>query len=87
MPLLVCKSVDAFCYLGDMLSAGGGVEEAVALSGEGMCLGQSSYADFMIFHADFNNERDLLKGEGKIYGKACVQSVMMYGSETWAMKG
>ena len=26
-----------------------------------------------------------LKVKGKIY-KACVQSVMMYGSETWAMK-
>ena len=26
-----------------------------------------------------------LKMKGKIY-KACVQSVMMYGSETWAMK-
>ena len=26
-----------------------------------------------------------LKVQGKIY-KTCVQSVMMYGSETWAMK-
>ena len=36
------ESVDTFCYyLGDMLSAGGGVEEAVRCRGE-MCLGASS---------------------------------------------
>ena len=29
--------------------------------------------------------RTSLKVKGKIY-KACVQSVMLYGSETWAMK-
>ena len=33
------ESVDAFCYaFGDMLSAGGGVKEAVRCRGE-MCLG------------------------------------------------
>ena len=31
--------VDTFCYLGDMLSAGGGVEEAVCCRVK-MCLGQ-----------------------------------------------
>ena len=37
--LLVWNLLDTFCYLGDMLNAGGGVEVAVLLSGE-MCLGQ-----------------------------------------------
>ena len=32
-----------------------------------------------------NFYRSLLRMKGKIY-EACVQSVMMYGSETWAMR-
>ena len=33
MPLVGLESVDTFCYLGDMLSAGGGVEGDGSLSG------------------------------------------------------
>ena len=34
------ESVDTFCYLGDMLSAGGGVEEAVRCRVRCACMGQ-----------------------------------------------
>jgi len=73
------ECVDRFCYLGDMIGAGGGAE----------------LASRMRVRCAWNKFRELspivtargasLKLKGKIY-KACVRSVMIYGSETWPMK-
>src|SRR5580704_19477897 len=73
------ESVDTFCYLGDTLSAGGGVEEAVR------CQVRCAWGKFNELIPILTMRGTSLKVKGKIY-KACVQSVMMYGSETWAMK-
>ena len=73
------ESVDTFCYLGDMLSAEGGVEEAVR------CRVRCAWGKFNELMPILTTRGTSLKVKGKIY-KACVQSVMMYGSETWAMK-
>ena len=66
------ESVDTFCYMGDMLSAGGGVEEAVR------CLVRCALGQVEWAYADLNNERDSsLKVRGKIY-KVCVQQWWWY---------
>jgi len=71
--------VQKFCYLGDMIGSGGGAEEAAR-------------ARVRCAWGKFNQLRPILalrgaswKVKGKIY-KSCVQSVMVYGSETWPMK-
>ena len=76
---IIMLIVDTFCYLGDMLSAGGGVEEAVC------CRVRCAWGKFNELMPILTMRGTSLKVKGKIY-KACVQSVMMYGSETWAMK-
>ena len=57
-------------------SGGGG-----SLSGEVMLGGK-----FNELMPILTMRRTSAKGEGEDVRKACVQSVMMYGSETWAMK-
>src|SRR2546425_5779586 len=71
--------VDKFCYLGDVIGKGGGAEEA-------------SRARVRCAWGKFRDLRGLLtamgaslKVKGKIY-RACVQMVLVYGSETWPMK-
>jgi Reverse transcriptase (RNA-dependent DNA polymerase) len=71
--------VDSFCYLGDMLSAGGGAEEAVR------CRVRCAWGKFKELLPIITSRGTSLIVKGKIY-KACVQTVMIYGSETWAMK-
>ena len=72
--------VDTFCYLGDMCSAGGGVEETVH------CRVRCAWGTFNEVNMPMLTMRGTsLKVKGKIY-KACVQSMMMSGSEIWAMK-
>lgn len=73
------ECVDKFCYLGDMIGAGGGAEDA-------------SRARVRCAWGKFNQLRPILaargfslKLKGKIY-RTCVQSVLVYGSETWPMK-
>ena len=71
--------VDQFCYLGDMLSAGGGAEAST------VARVKSAWKKF----------RDLLplltkrvfshRVKGRLY-QACVRSCMMYASETWPLK-
>ena len=73
------ECVDRFCYLSDMLASGGGAD---------------LYSRTRVWCA-WNKCRELapilttrgasLKLKGKIY-KACVRSVLIYGSETWAVK-
>ena len=62
-----------------MLTAGGGVEEAVR------CRVRCAWGKFNELMLILTMRGTSWKVKGKIY-KACVRSVMMYGSETWAMK-
>ena len=71
------ESVDV--TIGDMLSAGGGVEKAVH------CRVRYAWGKFNELMPIIKMRGTSLRAKGKIY-KACVQSMMMYGSETWAMK-
>ncbi len=73
------ESVDKFCYLGDMISAAGGA-------------GYSSVARIRSGWKKFRELLPLLTSrvfshhmKGRIF-EACVRSVMLYGSETWAVK-
>jgi hypothetical protein len=73
------ECVDKFCYLGDMLWRGGGADEAVRARVK------SAWGKFMELAPILTVRGLSLKMKGKIY-RACVQSVMLYGSETWALK-
>ena len=73
------ESVDTVCYLNDMLSAGGGVVEAVR------CRIRCALGKFNEFASIITSRGTSLKLKGKFY-KACVRSVMIYGSETWALR-
>ena len=74
------ECVPKFCYLGDTLGAGGGVEEAARAKSE-ICLGKVQGVIWTILTARGASYHI----KGKIY-KACVQSALTYGTETWAMK-
>ena len=71
--------VDHFCYLGDVLSAGGGAEEA------SRARVRCAWGKFNELAPIITSRGASLKLKGKIY-RTCVQSVLVYGSETWGMK-
>ena len=73
------KVVDKFCYLGDRLSTGGGCE--VACRTRAMC----ACGKFMELLPLLALRGVSLKIKGKIYS-ACVQSVMLYGSQNWGIR-
>ena len=73
------ECVDKFCYLGDMISCGGGADDAVR--NRVKC----AWGKFRELAQILTLRGVSLKLKGKIY-VACVQSVMVYGSETWAVK-
>ena len=74
------ECVPKFCYLGDTLGAGGGVEEAARARV------RCAWAKFKELSPILTARGALYHIKGKIY-KACVQSVLTYnGTETWAMK-
>ena len=73
------ESVDRFCYLGDMISAGGGAELSSRMRV------RCAWSKFRELSPILTSRGASLSIKGKIY-KACVQSVMVYGSETWPMK-
>ena len=64
--------VPEFCYLGDMLSAGGGCNHTLQI----MCMGQVPA---------IASHQPLLLTRGKVYS-SCVRKVMLHAAETWAMK-
>ena len=70
--------VDKFCYLGDTIGAGGGAEASRARV-------RCGWAKFRELASILTTRGASLKMKGKIY-RSCVQSVMVYGSETWAMR-
>ena len=71
--------VPKFCYLGDTLGAAGGVEEAARARV------RCAWAKFKELSPILAARGASYRIKGKIY-KACVQSVLTYGTETWAMK-
>jgi len=73
------ECVDRFCYLGDMIGACGGAELASRMRV------RCAWNKFRELSPILTARGASLKLKGKIY-KACVRSVMIYGSETWPMK-
>ena len=72
------ECVGKFCYLGDVLAAGGGAEEA------SRARVRCAWAKFRELAPILTSRGASLKVKGKIY-KACVQRVLIYGSKTWPM--
>ena len=71
--------VDQFCYLGDMISAGGGAEASLVSQV------RSGWKKFRELLPLLTSRVFSLKMKGQLYA-ACVRSAMVYGSETWAVK-
>ena len=71
--------VKSFCYLGDVIEAGGGVEAAITVRM------RCAWKKFWELEHILMMKGLSLRFKGKVYS-ACVRSVMMYGSETWAVK-
>jgi hypothetical protein len=73
------ECVDRFCYLGDMIGAGGGAGDA------SRARVRCAWAKFKELAPILTSRGASLKVKGKVYN-ACVQRVLVYGSETWPMK-
>ena len=73
------ESVDSFCYLGDTISAGGGV------GGSSVARIRSGWKKFRELLPLLASRVFSLKMKGRVF-EACVRSVVLYGSETWAVK-
>ncbi len=76
----VLECVKKFCYLGDMLGCGGGAGEASRTRV------RCAWGKFNQLKPMLARRGASLKVKGKIY-RSCVQSVLVYGSETWSIKG
>ena len=68
--------VASFCYLGDMLSAGGGCEIAVTTRVK------TAWKKFMELLLVLTSSHLSYKARGHVYS-SCVQSAMLHASETW----
>ena len=73
------ECVIEFCYLGDMLSAGGGAESS------SVCRVRGAWNKFRELTPMLTTRDMSLKAKGILY-ESCMRSVMMYGIETWAAK-
>jgi hypothetical protein len=73
------ECVRKFCYLGDMISETGGAGQASVMRVN------CAWQKFRELSPILTVKGVSLKLKGKLY-KSCVQSVMLYGSETWPMK-
>ena len=71
--------VEKFCYVGDVIGKGGGAEES------SRARVRCAWGKFMELKILLTARGVSLRVKGKIY-RACVQRVLVYGSETWAMK-
>ena len=71
--------VPEFCYLGDMLSAGGGCELAAITR----C--KCAWGKFRQLLPLLTNRHLPLLTRGKVYS-SCVRSVLLHAAETWAKK-
>ena len=70
--------VASFCYLGDMLSAGGGCEIAVTT------LVKTAWKKFRELLPVLTSRHLSYKTRGHVYS-SCVQSTMLHASETWPL--
>ena len=73
------ECVNEFAYLGDMLNDAGGVEQAVAARV------RAAWMKFRELGGILCTQGEALRMKGVVY-KACVCSMLTYGTETWAMK-
>jgi hypothetical protein len=73
------KCVEKFSYLGDMIGSGGGAEEA------SRARVRCAWSKFRELAPILTSRGASLRIKGKIY-RACVQRVIVYGSETWPVK-
>ena len=73
------ECVGEFCYLGDLIGSGGGAEEA------SRARVRCAWSKFRELSPILTARGASLKVKGKLY-RIYVQGVIMYGSETWAMK-
>ena len=71
--------VEEFCYLGDMICAGGGAEAS------SVARVRSGWKKFRELLPLLTKRGLSFRVKGQLYA-ACVRSVMLYGSETWAVK-
>ena len=71
--------VEEFCYLGDMICAGGGAEAS------SVARVRSGWKKFRELLPLLTKRGVSFRVKGQLYA-ACVRSVMLYGSETWAVK-
>ena len=71
--------VNQFCYLGDMLGAGGGAETST------VARIRSGWKKFRELLPLLTSRVISHKVKGRLYN-ACVRSVILYGSETWPLK-
>ncbi|RUS78708.1 hypothetical protein EGW08_013529 [Elysia chlorotica] len=67
----------SFCYLGDMLCAGGGCELAIITR----CC--TAWGKFKKLLPLLTSKHVTLKTRGKIFN-TCIRSALLHGSETWA---
>ena len=75
----ICRKGVAVKGLGDIIWKGGGVEKASRVRVK------CAWGKFMELKMLLTASGASLRVKGKVY-RACVQRVLMYGSETWAMK-
>ena len=73
------EMVKQFCYLGDVLDVEGGVDGAVRARIS------SAWKRFRELQRILIMRKLSLNVSGKV-STSCVRSVMVYGSETWAVK-
>ena len=78
-PAVKVECVPKFCYLGDTLGSGGGVVEAARARV------RCAWAKFKELSPILTVRGASYHIKGRIYS-ACVQSVLIYETETWAMK-
>ena len=71
--------VDKFCYLGDMIGSGGGVEQTSRTRV------RCAWVKFRELSQILTKRGVSLKIKGKLYN-TCVQRVLVYANESWAMK-
>ena len=74
----VIEEVTHFCYLGDVLDRDGGAERAVRAR---IACGWAKWRELSSL---FNNRGIPLQHRARVY-EACVRSVVLYGSECWAL--
>ena len=78
-PNVKLEYLPKFCYLGDTLGAGGGADEAARARV------RCAWAKFKELSPILTARDASYHMKGKIFW-ACVESVLTYGTETWAMK-